>query len=90
MVTLTNGDLEQSTDALTLATEDRWESIEEQKKATIDTIQTELRALQWKTDMLQTNVILTRAPLATSSTVLATGEGHLCSFPSATLIGIQL
>ena len=90
MVTLTNGDLEQITDAITLAIEDRWAAIEEQHKAAIDTIQTVFRTLQWKTDTLQTSTIQTQAPLVTGSTVLAMEESHLCSLPSTVLVGTQL
>ena len=53
MVTLTEGDLEQIADEVTLATEDKWVALEEQHKAVINTIQAELRTLQLKIDMLR-------------------------------------
>ena len=64
--------------------------MEEQQKATIDTIQAELRTLHLKTDTLQTSVTQVQTPLAASTTVLATEESHLYSLPSTALVGLQL
>ena len=77
-------------DVVTLAIDDKWEAIEGQQKVVITTIQAELRTLQLNTDMMKTNLIQVQTPLATSSVALAIEESHLCSLPSATLVGIQL
>ena len=68
-MTLTNGDLEQIADAVTMATEDNWVALEEHQKAAIDTLQDELHTLQLKTDTLQAIMTQERPPLYSAYTI---------------------
>lgn len=57
MVTLTDGDLEQIPDAVTMAIEEKWVSLEEHQKTAISAIQEELRTLQLNIDTIQTSMV---------------------------------
>lgn len=89
-IMLTDGDLEQITDALTLATEDQWAAIEAQQKVAINAMQAELRDLRKKMNMLHPTIIQAQASMTSSSTRLTANESRAYSLPSTVLVGAHL
>lgn len=85
-IKLTDRDLEQIADAVTLATEDRWVALEEKQWAAFDTIQAKLRMLQLKVDTLPISATPVCPPFVASNATLATYDSHLCSLRGATLV----